>query len=189
MENEENTSKNDSADKNLDGEGKIVDSTSNSADLEGSESSTGAVKSSSFEKTHLYESTSNISFNFDQLQLLLSSLTKYLKQTNNFNVEVTYSHRFLGKVIGDLPYLNHIHLKSSKLKKMLIKLRNKEFKIDLSDSIRCEIVDLEKPNKAIEIESVSMSSWAKSLLDELESRANRSNELRDLLERIIVLNQ
>ncbi len=72
---------------------------------------------------------------------------------------------------------------------MLIKLRNKEFKIDLSDSIRCEIVDLEKPNKAIEIESVSMSSWAKSLLDELESRANRSNELRDLLERIIVLNQ
>ncbi len=89
MENEENTSKNDSADKNLDGEGKMVDSTSNSADLEDSESSTGAVKSSSFEKTHLYESTSNISFNFDQLQLLLSSLTKYLKQTNNFNVEVT----------------------------------------------------------------------------------------------------
>jgi len=111
-------------------------------------------KKDELEKGNLYESTSKISFNFDQLQQLLQLLVRYLKRTTNFKVEVTYNHGFLGKLIGDIPYLNHIHFKSSKIKGLLIKLQDKEFKIDLSDVIKYEIVECDEPNSAIEIKSV-----------------------------------
>ncbi len=148
-----------------------------------------SFKDDEFENTKLYETTSNLSFNIDQLQQLLKVLSKYLRLNTNFVVEVSYSHGILGKLIGDLPYLNHIHLKSSKLNKMLIKLKSKEFKIDLSDAIKCEIVELDNPNEVLKIRTASISEWARSLLKELESRAAQSSDIKDLLEKIILFNR
>ncbi len=172
-----------------------IDKNKNSADYipdsigKSSGDAVASFKQDEFEDTKLYETTSNLSFNIDQLQQLLRVLSKYLRLNTNFVVEVSYSHGILGKLIGDLPYLNHLHLKSSKLKRMLIKLRGKEFRIDLSDVIKCEVVELDNPNEVLKINTVSISEWAASLLKEIESRAAQSSEIKDLLEKIILFNR
>ncbi len=131
------------------------------------------------------------SVNQSYLDVYLVSLVNLLKQVSGLDLQVKYSEGIFKKLIGDLPFLNHIHGSSAKVRQLSVTVGGKIYEIKSEPSLTCSIM----PSNTIELADaiskganhiVKPSSWAKELVKSVEENSQLTNKFMNEFEHLVL---
>ncbi len=130
----------------------------------------------------LNEVSISIETNLNQIDLFLRTLINQLKGSKAI-VDAHYVPGIVKKIVGDIPYLNHIHSHSAKLNSVEINTGEMVFKIAIkpgTGSIACSVASLDGKQ-----DEEDLQNWIKQLLDSLVKKAEITNSARSDLEELV----
>jgi hypothetical protein len=122
-----------------------------------------------------------------QIQFYLKELAQALKSIPGISVSFSVDRGFFGKIFGDLPYLN-FHKKNQKLRSMIIKTSDYEFGARISPEPLFELTALKDSVHPIGYQTVDITTWTKTLTENLRAHSALTSKTREILESMIIGN-
>lgn len=129
-----------------------------------------------------------------EIQALLRALVDALSGVLGSRLQVDYGRGLLGKLIGDIPYVNP---RSRTIRSMSLFVGSFDFRIVLDGHIRCEITRVPGTNAPsggeggpggrapAEGKDLTLADWAQALLEALNAQAQVNAASREALERLV----